>query len=246
MQSEINESMAYNPADSTLNVTTDDLEEELSELLADSRQPTSDSRGLVSDFPGNRLVSPGMGLKNVPSPDTVLPNVPNEPLIGGFRSPQKYSDSTQYSYSSSVPSSVQDQTDAYFSGHNRPFTLDESSSLSQISGASSSVDSYGFSSSTSDSELSKQLEALTVIEGAVHFISLYDNQNYSVLFMYWTHTLCNFLSDLHLFSELNLPAVPEFDPSTPPRDVSQGAHTQQSFSSKDSKTYKSKMRQLAS
>ena len=56
------------------------------------------------------------------------------------------------------------------------------------------------------------------------------------------------MADSHtiLFSELNLPEVPKFDPATPPRDASPRAPAQQPWSPKHSKINKSKMRPLTS
>ena len=67
MQSEINESMAYNPADSVLDVTTADLEQELSDILAgagelgqpDTPQPAV--TGFQNPSAGRTAYTAGMG-----------------------------------------------------------------------------------------------------------------------------------------------------------------------------------------
>ena len=176
MQSEINDSMAYNPAESTLDYTTADLEEELSEILAASDEPGANTRSpefgiqkprspVVS---GNKYVSPGRtNTKASPSFTNIeLPSVPSEPLVSGSWSPQGYSAVTpprvpQHGHHSNISPTLQARPQ-YDSG---PFnrTLEESSSPSQIS---SSLDSYGLSSNLGDSDVSKQFEALKVLEGS--------------------------------------------------------------------------------
>ncbi len=95
MQSEINESMAYNPADSVLDVTTADLEQELSDILAgtgeldqaDATHPAvtgfqSPSAGRTAYIAGRAAVSP-QAAQGFQSPGSVG--------LGGqmIRSPQR-------------------------------------------------------------------------------------------------------------------------------------------------------------
>ena len=177
MQSEINDSMAYNPAKSTLDYTTADLEEELSEILAASNEPDANIKIPESGIhkpgspvvSGNKCVSPGRtNAKASPSFTNIeLPSVPSEPLVSGSWSPQGYSAVTpprvpQHGHHSNIsPPTLQARPQYDSVAFSR--TLEESSSPSQIS---SSLDSYGFSSNMSDSDISKQFEALKVLEGS--------------------------------------------------------------------------------
>ena len=181
MQSEINDSMAYNPAESTLDYTTADLEEELNEILAASDEPSSNTTSPASGIQkarspvvsGNKNVSPGRTYaKASPSFTNIgLPSVPSEPLVSGSWSQQGYSAVSpprvpQYGLDSNISPTLQDHPQYDSGALNRTFTLEESSSPSQISGASSSLDSYGLSSNMGDSDISKQFEALKVMEGS--------------------------------------------------------------------------------
>ena len=194
MQSEINDSMAYSPAESlALDYTTADLEEELNDILAASDEPgtTSPAAGIQKPrspvVSGNKKVSPGRtSAKASPSLTNIgLPSVPSEPLISGSWSPQGYSGVTpprvpQYGLNSNISPRLQDHPQ-YDSGElKRTFTLEESNSPSQISGASSSLDSYGLSSNMSDSDVSKQFEALRVMEGSFSLWKLI-NLNFSAI-----------------------------------------------------------------
>ena len=179
MQSEINDSMAYNPAESTLDYTTTDLEEELIEILAASDEPSSNTTSPASGIQkarspvvsGNKNVSPGRTYaKASPSFTNIgLPSVPSDPLVSGSWSQKGYSAVTpprvpQYVLNSNISPTLKDHLQYDSGALNR--TLEESSSPSQISGASSSLDSYGLSSNMGDSDISKQFEALKVMEGS--------------------------------------------------------------------------------
>ena len=183
MQSEINDSMAYNPAESTLDYTTADLEEELSEILASgSDQPDTNpiSSGFqkpVSPRIGDTSMSPARNDSKI-SPsysDSGLPRVPGEQRFSAHGSPLGYSINTsptgrQYrDYRNTSP--LQDVPGPGSGQLNRIYPFDESSSLSQISGANSTMDSRGLSSQSSDLDILSQLEAFKIMEGRTCFIT---------------------------------------------------------------------------
>ena len=202
MQSEINDSMAYNPAESSPDYTTADLEEELSEILASGSDLPDISlpsgiQNPVSPCIGDTSISPRRSdTKASPSYiNSEFPTVPAGPIGPSFSvhgsplscttntSPRDHSaHGLPLAYTAS--SSPRGQQYGYYrnispgkslhqhlnpqSGSgvlNKTYPFDDSSGLSQISGASSTMDSHALSSQSSDLDVLSQFEALKVMEG---------------------------------------------------------------------------------
>ncbi len=154
MQAEINESMAVSPVDSTLDVTTADLEAELSDLLAGESDQQSTAFGVrdsasspanqqyISSPQAHTRVSPGFGDSGLSARSTVSPfglhqNVPSRGLRQEYGSvlPEQYSYPPRDTF------------------HTSP---------GGVSGATGGDDGL---LNSDESDLASQIEALKVLEG---------------------------------------------------------------------------------